>query len=110
MEQIEALESGANLSTSIDHVQRAIDLLTAARAKVAAGRCSCRYQYGTCELTVAMIDPQKAPLTLAKLQDPLKKTMDAAQKDLLPIYKGLNKYSKTLDKVRLLLRLTALQA
>lgn len=26
--------------------------------------------------------------------------MDLAQKDLLPIYKGLGKYSKALDKVR----------
>jgi hypothetical protein len=37
-------------------------------------------------------------LTLAKLQDPLKKTLDAAQKDLKPIYAGLNKYGKALDK------------
>lgn len=36
---------------------------------------------------------------LAKLQDPFKKTMDAAQKDLKPIYSGLNKYGKALDKV-----------
>jgi hypothetical protein len=38
-------------------------------------------------------------LTLAKLQDPLKKALDAAQKDLKPIYAGLNKYGKALDKV-----------
>jgi hypothetical protein len=36
---------------------------------------------------------------LAKLQDPFKKTLDAAQKDLKPIYSGLNKYGKALDKV-----------
>lgn len=36
-EQVELLESSANLSTSIDDVQRAIDMLTAARAKIAAG-------------------------------------------------------------------------
>ena len=46
-------------------------------------------------------DPSNAPLTLAKLQDPFKKTMDAAQKDLKPIYSGLNKYGKALDKVGL---------
>lgn len=45
-------------------------------------------------------DPQVAPITLAKIQDPLKKTMDAAQNDLKPIYSGLNKYGKALDKVR----------
>lgn len=47
-----------------------------------------------------VIDPSKAALTLAKLQDPFKKTMDSAQKDLKPIYSGLNKYGKALDKVR----------
>ena len=39
-------------------------------------------------------------MTLVKLKDPLKKTMDQANKDLKPIYSGLNKYSKALDKVR----------
>lgn len=37
-EQIALLEGTANLNASIDGVQKAIDLLTAARAKVAAGR------------------------------------------------------------------------
>ncbi|CAN9319372.1 unnamed protein product [Alternaria alternata] len=78
-EQVELLESSANLSTSIDHVQRAIDMLTAARAKIAA-------------------DPKTAPLTLAKLQDPFKKSLDTVQKDLKPVYAGLNKYGKALDK------------
>jgi hypothetical protein len=41
-EQVELLEAGANLSTSISDVQRAIDLLTAARAKIAAGACAYR--------------------------------------------------------------------
>lgn len=39
-------------------------------------------------------------MTLAKLQEPLKKTLDDARKDLTPIYSGLAKYSKLLDKVR----------
>ncbi len=51
-------------------------------------------------LLTVVIDPVKAPLTLAKLQDPFKKTLDLAQKDLKPIYSGLNKYGKALDKVR----------
>lgn len=37
-------------------------------------------------------------MTLAKLQDPFKKTLEASQKDLKPIYSGLNKYGKALDK------------
>jgi hypothetical protein len=45
------------------------------------------------------LDRKTAPVTLAKLQDPFKKTLDAAQKDLKPIYSGLNKYGKALDKV-----------
>ncbi|KAH9880634.1 hypothetical protein IAQ61_000928 [Plenodomus lingam] len=78
-EQVELLESSANLSTSINDVQKAIDMLNAARAKIAA-------------------DPKTAPLTLAKLQDPFKKTLDTAQKDLKPIYAGLGRYGKTLDR------------
>lgn len=41
-EQIELLESSANLSASIDHVQKAINMLTAAREKIAAGRFAYR--------------------------------------------------------------------
>jgi hypothetical protein len=37
--QVELLDSSANLSTSIDDIQKAIDQLTAARAKIAAGKC-----------------------------------------------------------------------
>jgi len=43
-------------------------------------------------------------VTLAKLQDPFKKSLDAVNKDLKPIYAGLNKYGKTLDKVRFPIR------
>ncbi|KAF2114723.1 CTLH/CRA C-terminal to lish motif domain-containing protein [Lophiotrema nucula] len=78
-EQIELLEGSANLSATIGDVQSAIDLLTAARAKIAN-------------------DPQTAPLTLAKLQTPLKGMVEQANKDLKPIYSGLNKYGKALDK------------
>jgi hypothetical protein len=52
-------------------------------------------------LTSIQSDAKTAPLTLAKLQDPFKKTLDTAQKDLKPIYSGLNKYGKALDKVQL---------
>ncbi|KAF2246600.1 hypothetical protein BU26DRAFT_521053 [Trematosphaeria pertusa] len=79
MEQVELFEKTANLSASINDVHNTIDLLTTARAKIAA-------------------DPQTAPLTLAKLQDPLKKSLEAAQKDIKPIYSGLGKYGKALDK------------
>jgi hypothetical protein len=80
LEQIEHLENEANLSSSLADVQRALDLLTSARAKL-------------------IVDPEMAPMTLAKLQGPLQQSMEAANKDLLPIYKALGKYSKSLDKV-----------
>ena len=79
-DHIDQLEASANLATAIEDVQKVIDQLTAARAKIAAG--------------------DSAPVVLAKLQDPVKKTLDTAQKDLKPIYAGLNKYAKALDKVR----------
>jgi hypothetical protein len=80
LEQIEHLENEANLSSSLADVQRALDLLTSARAKL-------------------LTDPEMAPMTLAKLQGPLQQSMEAANKDLLPTYKALGKYSKSLDKV-----------
>jgi hypothetical protein len=42
LEQLETLEQSANLSASIDDVQKTIDLLTAARARVANGKSSNR--------------------------------------------------------------------
>jgi len=38
-EQVELLENSANLSASMADIQKAIDQLTAARAKIAAGAC-----------------------------------------------------------------------
>lgn len=99
-EQVELLESSANLSTSINDVQKAIDQLVAARAKIVAGM-ELIFMHSRHSLTLTRADPHTAPMTLAKLQDPFKKTLDAAQKDLKPIYSGLNKYGKVLDRVRL---------
>jgi hypothetical protein len=97
-EQVELLESSANLSASISDVQKAIDQLTAARAKIAAGAHPMT-DAGELSLTITTSDPHTAPSTLAKLQDPFKKSLETAQKDLKPIYSGLNKYGKVLDKV-----------
>jgi hypothetical protein len=47
-EQIELLESSANLSASINDVQKAIDMLTAARAKITAGESSYRSCTAAC--------------------------------------------------------------
>lgn len=99
-EQIEALEKSANLSTSISHVQETIDLLVAARAKIAAGEHPCRVLGGSSS-NHHRPEPQTAPMTLAKLNTPLKQGLDTALKDIKPIYSGLNKYGKALDKVLL---------
>jgi hypothetical protein len=98
-EQVELLESSANLAASISDVQKAIDQLTAARAKIAAGAHPIT-DAGELSLTITPSDPHTASSTLAKLQDPFKKSLESAQKDLKPIYSGLNKYGKVLDRVR----------
>lgn len=48
----------------------------------------------------APAEPQTAAFTLAKLQDPVKRGLEQTQKDIKPVYSGLNKYGKALDKVR----------
>lgn len=98
MEQVELFEKTANLSASINDVHNTIDLLTTARAKIAAGARPVP-AFGRSMANHHRADPQTAPLTLAKLQDPLKKSLEAAQKDIKPIYSGLGKYGKALDKV-----------
>src|SRR3954462_15824869 len=45
-------------------------------------------------------DPSSAAITLAKLQQPVKKGFDAVNDDLKEVYSALGKYSKALDKVQ----------
>lgn len=78
-EQIELLESSANLSASIGDFQKAIDMLAAAREDIAA-------------------DPSKAAFTLAKLKTPFNEAVDASYQNLKPVNSGLSKYGKALDK------------
>ncbi|OKL59402.1 hypothetical protein UA08_05339 [Talaromyces atroroseus] len=65
---------------SINDVQATIDLLQEARGAIAA-------------------DPTKASITLAKLQNPVKASFDAANDSLKETHSGLNKYTKALDKL-----------
>ncbi|TKA37071.1 hypothetical protein B0A49_13451, partial [Cryomyces minteri] len=76
----ERLEKKGNLKKSVDHVQETIDLLVKARATIAA-------------------DPSVATTTLAKLQTPVKQSLDKVNGDLKEIHASLGKYSKALDKV-----------
>ena len=46
------------------------------------------------------IDQNLAAITLAKLQNPVKQGFDRLNDDLKKVHQGLNKYGKSLDKVR----------
>ncbi|KKK24368.1 hypothetical protein ARAM_000878 [Aspergillus rambellii] len=76
----ERLSKKLKSSQSIRNVQNAIDLLQAARDKIAS-------------------DPNQASITLAKLQNPIKSSFDAINDNLKETHSGLNKYSKSLDKL-----------
>ena len=52
LEQLDVLEKSANLSASIHDVQNVIELLTAARDKIAAGGCPYRSSHYELRLTM----------------------------------------------------------
>ena len=52
-------------------------------------------------LITPLADPHSAPVTLAKLQTPVKASFETINSDLKEVYKGLGNYSKALDKVGL---------
>ncbi|KAH8422587.1 ubiquitin-protein ligase RMD5 [Aspergillus melleus] len=76
----ERLSKRLKATQSIKNVQSTIDLLQEARDAIAA-------------------DPEQAPITLAKLQNPVKSSFDAINDSLKETHSGLNKYSKSLDKL-----------
>lgn len=54
---------------------------------------------GTILITRTIPDPSQASITLAKLQNPVKSSFDSINDSLKETHSGLNKYSKSLDKV-----------
>ncbi|KAL9128229.1 MAG: hypothetical protein Q9217_003045 [Psora testacea] len=74
----ERLASNANLSKSVEDVQKTIDLLATARESIAR-------------------NPTSASVTLAKLQNPVKQSFEAVNNDLKEVYKGHGRYQKVLD-------------
>jgi hypothetical protein len=87
-------------SQGIKNVQSTIDLLQSARDAIAAGR----YSIDIPALCFAddigyPIDPTSASVTLAKLQTPVKSSFDSINDSLKDTHSGLNKYTKSLDKV-----------
>lgn len=63
------------------------------------GRISGNYERSM--LITPLPDPHSAPVTLAKLQTPVKASFETVNSDLKEVYKGLGNYSKALDKVGL---------
>lgn len=45
------------------------------------------------------LDQNSAAVTLTKLQNPVKQSFENINSDLKEVYKGLNSYTKALDKV-----------
>lgn len=88
---------------SINDVQATIDLLQKARDSIAAGRYFSFYHYFLLMIVLTShycIDPTKASITLAKLQNPVKASFDATNDSLKETHSSLNKYTKALDKAR----------
>ncbi|KAJ5807759.1 hypothetical protein N7474_009028, partial [Penicillium riverlandense] len=76
----ERLSKRLKASQSIKNVQSSIDLLQSARDAIAA-------------------DPTQASITLAKLQNPVKTSFDSINDSLKETHSGLNKYTRSLDKL-----------
>ncbi|GAB7344222.1 hypothetical protein MBLNU457_2112t1 [Dothideomycetes sp. NU457] len=73
------LERQGGLNQTIQDVQATIDLLTQARESIAN-------------------DAPTAPMTLAKLKNPMKQSFDKLNQDVKELHSAINNYSKALDK------------
>lgn len=106
----------------IQNVQSTIDLLQSARDVIAAGSynypCDLLWYCGgegcvpgnfailrqttirtTTDIVFELLDPNSAAVTLTKLQNPMKSSFDSINDNLKETHSGLNKYTKSLDKV-----------
>lgn len=89
-----------NGSQGIKNVQSTIDLLQSARNAIAAGKDFVVYPRSSVADDIGhRIDPTSAPITLAQLQTPVKSSFDSINDSLRETHGGLNKYTKSLDKV-----------
>ncbi|KAI0837588.1 CTLH/CRA C-terminal to lish motif domain-containing protein [Hypoxylon sp. FL0890] len=78
-EDLAKLTSSAKLSDAVEDVDKIIDLLIAARERVASAN-----------------DPHTTSLTLTKLQNPIKEELDGLNSDLKAVYKAQNEFNKSL--------------
>lgn len=94
-------------SQGIKNVQSTIDLLQSARDAIASGESgishfvsgNLRRKDQPTDLVSFHTDPNQAAVTLAKLQNPVKASFDSINDSLKETHSGLNKYTKSLDKV-----------
>ncbi|RDW87650.1 hypothetical protein BP5796_03344 [Coleophoma crateriformis] len=77
--ELARLRRDANLTKSIEDVDKIIEQLCEAREKI-------------------VIDPKSTPITLAKLQNPIKQSCDKVHDDVKRVHSGQSKYGKALDK------------
>lgn len=95
--ELARLRRDANLTKSIEDVDRIIEQLCKAKETIVAGtEIDLRTSIF---LTNVPIDSNAASITLAKLQNPLKQSCDKVNEDLKKVHQGQSKYGKALDKV-----------
>ena len=103
MKEQERLASNANLSKSVEDVQKTIDLLVKARESIAASEYKLIVWFPTeptgQELICVRSDSTSTSVTLAKLQNPVKQSFEVVNDDLKELYKGHGRYQKVLNTV-----------
>ncbi|KAJ6144273.1 hypothetical protein N7470_008168 [Penicillium chermesinum] len=77
-------------SQSIKHVQSTIEILQSARDTIHSGEK---------KPILVVADPNQAAVTLAKLQNPVKASFESINDTLKETHSGMNKYTKSLDKL-----------
>lgn len=101
----ERLSKSGTFTKSIDDIQKTIDLLVKARETIAASEmhflssdvAKGKQIDANCHLGGS--DSETASLNLAKLQTPVKNSLEDVHKDLEEVRKCQAKYLKLLDKV-----------
>ncbi|KAJ6129929.1 regulator of gluconeogenesis Rmd5 [Penicillium capsulatum] len=98
----ERLQKRLKASQGLKNVQSTIDQLQAARDAIASGQ-SHGMDDSSSVRSIAdffcMVDSASAAVTLAKLQNPVKASFDSINDSLKETHSGLNKYTKSLDKL-----------
>lgn len=107
--ELAKLRRDANLSQSIEDVDKIIEHLERARESIVQGTkflgepTELQLPHRTTPFhdssTNSPPDPNSASITLTKLQNPIKNGFDRVQEDLRKVYHGHAKYGKALNTV-----------